>query len=316
MQYRAGMLVSGKSRRHSLASFRAQQRKCMIYYYNPVIDQDLILSIDNIILDVSITRPERVDLLNQMIASMASNSKVSVQTWQGSGAGAFRNQTLIRLDAERSFWIGQGLIGNGTLLDRVRLDFNPNKVGDDPNFKIIREFLVRNSRANLCRITRFDLAIDVPVPREKCCLVKDRRLYIERRHGEEYTQYLGSKSSKVGRVKLYNKTLESKLDYPLTRLELTLSPDIPFENINFPTVYCVNEACNHYQNARLTDTQRFIVNAVLQGYGMLNDLCRKTRAKIEGVLKENQRVVSISQDSYNAILEQLKEYLKPSIIVS
>lgn len=282
----------------------------MIYYHNSIIDNDFILSIDNVILDVSITQPERIDLLNQMLSAMPSNGKVSVQTWQGSGAGTFRNQTLIRLDAERSFWIGQGLIGSGTLLDRVRLDFNPNKVGDDPNFKIIREFLVRNSRANLCRIPRFDLAIDIPVARDKCFLVKDRRLYIERRHGEEYTQYLGSKSSKVGRVKLYNKALEAQLDYPLTRLELTLSPDIPFENINLPKVFCVNEVCADCQDARLTDTQRFIVNAVIQGFGMLNGLGRKTRAKIEGVLKENLRTVSISEDSYNAIIEQLQEHLK------
>ena len=288
----------------------------MIYYHNSIIDNDFILSIDNVILDVSITQPDRIDLLYQMLTSMASNGKVSVQTWQGSGAGAFRNQTLIRLDAERSFWIGQGLIGSGTLLDRVRLDFNPNKAGEDPNFKIIREFLVRNSRANLCRIPRFDLAIDIPVARDKCFLVKDRRLYIERRHGEEYTQYLGSKSSKVGRVKLYNKALEAKLDYPLTRLELTLSPDTPFENINFPKVFCVDEACANYQNTRLTDTQRFIVNAVIQGFGTLNDLGRKTRAKIEGVLQEKLKTVSISEDSYNAILEQLGEYLKlPDIVL-
>ena len=144
----------------------------------------------------------------------------------------------------------------------------------------------------------------------KCYLVKDRRLYIERRHGEEYTQYLGSKSSKVGRVKLYNKALEAKLDYPLTRLELTLSPDTPFENINFPKVFCINEACVDCQNVRLTDTQRFIANAVIQGVRTLNDLGRKTKAKIEGVLKENLRTVYISEDSYNAIIEQLGEYLK------
>lgn len=282
----------------------------MIYYFNPITYQNLVLSIDGVILDVSITKPERLELFDQMLTSMASNSKGSVQTWTSFKPGTFRRQTLMQIDEGRSFWIGQGLNGHGTLADRVRLDFNPNKVGDDPKFKIIREFLVRNSRANLCRIPRFDLAIDIPVARDKCFLVKDRRLYIERRHGEEYTQYLGSKSSKVGRVKLYNKALEAKLDYPLTRLELTLSPDTPFENINMPTVFCVDEGCADWQSARLTETQRFIVNAVIQGYGTLNDLGRKTKAKIEGVLKENLRTVSINKDSYNAILEQLQEYLK------
>lgn len=282
----------------------------MIYYFNPVTYHDLVLSIDGVILDVSISNPERMDLLNQILSSVATNSKGSVQSWTSFKPGTFRRQTLIQIDEGRSFWIGQGLNGHGTLLDRVRLDFNPNKVGDDPNFQIIREFLVRNSRANLCRISRFDLAIDIPVTREKCFLVKDRRLYIERRHGEEFTQYLGSKSSKVGRVKLYNKALEAKLDYPLTRLELTLSPDTPFENINLPTVFCVNEVCADIQNTKLTDTQCFVVKAVIQGFGTLNDLGRKTRAKIEGVLRETLRTVSISEDSYNAIIEQLQEYLK------
>ena len=286
------------------------KRKSMIHYHRSITDQDLILSIDNIVLDLSVTKPERLDLLNQMISSMASNGKVLVQRWQGFGAGTFRNQTLLRLDEERSFWIGQGLIGNGTLWDRVRLDFNPNKVGTDSNFKIIREFLVRNSRCGFCRISRFDLAIDIPIAREKCFLVKDRRLYIERRHGEEYTQYLGSKSSKVGRVKLYNKSLEAKLKYPLSRLELTLSSETPFEKINIPTVFCVDEASLTCLNASLNDTQRFIVNAIMQGYGTLNDLGRKTRVKIEAAMRNNLRVISISQCFYDAILEQLLEYLK------
>ena len=69
------------------------------------------------------------------------------------------------------------------------------------------------------------------MPRENCFLVKDRRMYIERRHGAEFTQYLGAKSSRVGRVKLYNKQAESNLDYPLTRLELTLDPQMPYVSL-------------------------------------------------------------------------------------
>ena len=282
----------------------------MVYYHNSITDQDLTISIDNVILDVSINKPERLDLLNQMLVSVAASGKGSVQTWTSFKPGTFRRQTLIRIDEDRSFWIGQGLNGNGTLEDRVRIDFNPNKVADDSNFRIIREFLVRNSRANLCKIPRFDLAIDIPVAREKCFLVKDRRLYIERRHGEEYTQYLGSKSSTVGRVKLYNKSLEANLDDPLTRLELTLSPNMAFEDINFPTVYCLGEGDVESHAVRITDTDRFIINSVLQGYGTLTDLGRKTRTKIEGILKENLRTVYINRESYEAVLVQLQQYLK------
>ena len=282
----------------------------MIYYYQAIPDSDLTLSIDNIILDVSITNPSRLDLLNQMLNTSVAHGKGSIMTWQSFKPGTFRRQTLIQLDEDRKYWVGQGLNGKGTLEDRVRLDFNPNKVGNDLNFKIIREFLVRNSRPNLCKIPRFDLAIDIPVAREKCFLVKDRRLYIERRHGEEYTQYLGSKSSTVGRVKLYNKSLEANLDDPLTRLELTLSPGMAFNEINFPTVYCLGDGNVESHTVRITDTDRFIINSVLQGYGTLTDLGRKTRVKIEAVLKENLRTVSISCESYEAILKQLNNYLK------
>lgn len=117
------------------------------------------------------------------------------------------------------------------MIDRYRLDANPNKVGDNVNFEMIRSFLVRNSRGGISKIPRFDLAIDLPVDRSQCFLVKDRRLYIERRHGVEFTQYLGAKSSQVGRVKLYNKAAEAKLSTPLTRLELTLAPGITYEDL-------------------------------------------------------------------------------------
>ena len=188
-------------------------------YYKPIYTNGLTLSIDNIILDVSLSNPEIRDLLNANIDQIARGTKATVVSWESYKPGTFRHQTSFRITEDKSFWLGQGLIGTGTLIDRYRLDFNPNKVANDPNFKLIREFLTRNSRNTLCRIPRFDLAIDIPVDRRKCFLVKDHRLYIERKHGVEFTQYLGSKSSSVGRVKLYNKQAEAKLSKPLTRLE-------------------------------------------------------------------------------------------------
>lgn len=81
---------------------------------------------------------------------------------------------------------------------------------------------------------RYDLAADIPVLRQDAFLVKDSRAYLERRHGREFTQYLGAKSSTVGRVKLYDKAAEAGLNYPLTRLEMTLDPATPYERVNFP----------------------------------------------------------------------------------
>ena len=42
----------------------------MIYYQNPLLFQNMTLSIDDVILDVSITRPELMDVLGAMITSI------------------------------------------------------------------------------------------------------------------------------------------------------------------------------------------------------------------------------------------------------
>lgn len=288
--------------------FRAHKKKYMIYYTNSILENDLVLSIDGVVLDVSISRPELRDLLDTNIATISASGKVAVRTWQSFKPGTFRENIHFGVDEERCFWLGHGLNGNSLLIDRYRLDFNPNKVAEDPNFGIILEFLLRNSRANLCRVSRFDLAIDIPVDRSKCFLVKDRRLYIERKHGQEYTQYLGSKSSTVGRVKLYNKTLEADLDYPLTRLELTLDPKMPYEKLNFPAVWCLCDQQITLDGLKVTETERFILDAILQGFGTLNDLGRKTRVKIEKLLRNYLRKIEISEASFDKILKQLEEF--------
>jgi len=176
-------------------------------------------------------------------------------------------------------------------------------------FKEVHKLLITHARRPLSRIARFDLAIDIPIDRSKCFLVKDRRLYIERKHGIEFTQYLGAKSSSVGRVKLYNKTAEAKLDYPLTRLELTLNPAVPYDEVNFPIVYYIKPTPVTSAGVRITDTEKCIVNAVLQGSGALNDLGRKTRAKIETIMTDYVDKIIITPEVYAKVLEKLSGYL-------
>ena len=272
-----------------------------------MIYNDLTISIDNIVLDVSIVRPELIELLELMIQNIASGSKATVVSWESRKPGTFRRQVSVRIDDDRSFWLGIGLVGNGVLEDRCRLDFNPNKVANDANFQMIHQFLIRNSREVYRKIPRFDLAIDIPVERNRCFLVKDRRMYIERRHGSEFTQYLGSKSSTVGRVKLYNKAIEADLNYPLTRLELTLDPTQDYEKVNFPVVYYIDAAENVDEAVRITDTERFILNALLQGYGSLDGLGRKTRKKMEELLRSYVKKVEITKIMHQKIIEQLNE---------
>lgn len=281
----------------------------MVYYFQPIKQDDMVVSIDNVILDTSITKPDRRNLLEIELQMMSAGNKVEVASWKSTRPGTYRDQTLIRFDRDRAFWLGCGLNGHGVLEDRCRLDFNPNKVAMEPNFKTIREYLVRNSRGCLTRIPRFDLAIDIPIQRDHCFLVKDHRMYIERRHGQEFSQYLGSKSSTVGRVKLYNKQIQAKLDHPLTRLELTLDPAKSFEDICFPQVYCIQTNKVSDDDLRVTETERFILNALLQGYGSLDDLGRKFRKKIDLLMRDYVQQITISPNLYETVLRKVNAYL-------
>ena len=111
----------------------------MLYYFQPIKQDDMVVSIDNIILDTSITKPDRRNLLEIELQMMSAGNKVEVTSWKSTKPGTYRDQTLIRFDRDRAFWLGRGLNGHGVLEDRCRLDFNPNKVAKEPNFQTIRD---------------------------------------------------------------------------------------------------------------------------------------------------------------------------------
>lgn len=100
-------------------------------------------------------------------------------------------------------------------------------------------YLNGNSRPQFTEIKRFDLAVDIPVEREKARLMKDGRVYSERRHGKDWTEYLGAQASHIGRVKLYNKQSEAGLTEPLTRLEITLDPATEYDKLPWPKAYYI-----------------------------------------------------------------------------
>ena len=281
----------------------------ILTYHNPIKTKDnLTLSVDNIVLDLYISRPDARDRLMKLLEALPIRYAVEMVYWSSFRPGSFREQFSIKLQDGNSFWLGVVLNGSRPNWGRCRLDFNPNKVSQHEAFQVLLRFLIANTRPMHREVRRFDLAVDIPVQRYSCFLVKDGRAYQERRHGVEWTQYLGAKSSTVGRVKLYNKQAESKLSHPLTRLELTLDPAVPYDEINFPTVYFLDDLQMCFEESKATDTERFILNALLQGVGSLNDLGRKTRVKIESLMNLYVKFINISASDYSTILNQLRAY--------
>lgn len=230
--------------------------------------------------------------------------------WTSFRIGSFRENITITFQDGNSFWIGVGLNAARPILGRVRLEANPNKCINHQAFLDVLRWLNQHSHPLHTRVKRFDLAVDIPVARENAHLVKDRRTYSEiRKSKENWTEYLGAKSSTDGRVKLYNKTIEANLSYPLTRLELTLDPNVPFSEISWPVVYVVGMVQVNMKEMRLTDTERFVLGALMEGYGHLNELGRKTREKMTRLLSEYVRWINVSEQNYNRVLSNLRNLL-------
>lgn len=282
----------------------------ILQYNDPIRPQDnLTISIDSIVIDLYISNPNYREELMTYLDKLPIRYAVELVHWNSFRPGSFREQFSLRLQDGNSFWLGVVLNGRKADYGRVRLDANPNKVAQHIVFQKLLSFILERTRPMHRTIKRFDLAIDIPVLRSNVFLVKDNRAYIERRHGQEWTQYLGAKSSTVGRVKLYNKAVEAGLGCPLTRLELTIDPATPFDKLPWPVVYYLKDLQMCFDEFKSTETERFILNAILQGCGTLDQLGRKTREKIKMLLEHYVTCIEIQKKDYAAIQNQLHSYI-------
>lgn len=132
-----------------------------------------------------------------------------------------------------SWSIGLDLGGKSEDKSKGFIEFNPNKCENSPLFQ---EFWQQFSLMCPSReLVRYDLAIDLPFRRGQCRLLKqNKKVYQLISSDDGFTEYLGVRSHN-GFIKLYDKTIESDLDYDLTRLEITLDKDGDFTGV-FPKV--------------------------------------------------------------------------------
>lgn len=103
------------------------------------------------------------------------------------------------------------------------IEFNPNSFSQNEHFW--KDFEKLKSNVSILEVKRFDLAIDIPVMRDRIMVIKGNQLYNCYMHSRQNkTEYLGRRN-KVGFVKIYNKQIQKELDDPLTRVEITSSID-------------------------------------------------------------------------------------------
>ena len=236
----------------------------MIEYYNSIIFNNITYSIDMIRLRLDFGVEDRITEFGQWCNSIEN---LHIETFPlSTKAFSYRYLFKVRCDNNKSFVCGLGFNGtDGESAVLGFLEFNPNKVASDRKFleffETLKKFCPRTD------LVRWDLAIDVPISREYCSLIKDKRKYgLVRNSIQDCTEYLGQRSSS-GFVKLYNKTIEDDLENDITRLEITVDGKMNY-----------SEFCTLVPNIDISDYQlSFIENdvALSSTDSLIVDLMRK-----------------------------------------
>lgn len=232
------------------------------------------------------------------------------------GVSAYRHNFKVECDNGHTFWIGF-CVNSEKNTNRFRtctIEFNPCKVGCE--LLLINTYLKLRSLSKVApMVKRFDLAIDIPVDRDRCYLIKDKRTYQEYRNSNtDLTQYLGHRSS-GGFVKLYNKAKELGLgEYGLTRFELTI--DWEFKDYNmakmfFPVVYVFDD---WQLDVDIKDTDKVLLLACLSNMEYIDMLGRDKKKKIRDIIGTHALTLTFNESEYNNILSQIDDWVNGNIL--
>lgn len=155
----------------------------------------------------------------------------------------------------------------------------------------------------------------MPFKRSGVCLLKDLRHYskyvidIGANTLDNITEYLGSRNSN-GFVKLYNKKIEQKLNYDLTRLEITLD-SLNYSNFNkqFPEIYTYADN-NFLTYNTLNETDKVLLLLLRNDINnniYLKMLGRKKTLKLRNLLFDKQ--ILVSEYDFNTLVKVVKEII-------
>lgn len=201
-----------------MAVFRIFGVNGMLNYYNYFENNDGVRYSIDMIRFKFYCSSQKMYLLREFVCSIAD-----CDVYQS--AKSFAYNVLLKVHIHNSvntFAIGLGFNGlKSSEKISCFIEFNPNRVGKCKQLIMILEY-IRYLNINL-DLSVYDIAIDIPISKKYVSLIKDKRVYKKFVYDCDcvnVTEYLGS-TSDYGRVKLYNKAIESELDYDLTRLELS-----------------------------------------------------------------------------------------------
>ena len=201
----------------------------------------------------------------------------------------------IEIEEGKSFWFGflhntERRTSNENTKYNFTIEFNPNKIQDNKIIKYLLEisgewFLIQYDLAIDINISILDIITDISGKREEKIISKGF---------DNKTIYIGKGD---GRIKIYNKKIESKLDiqHDLTRVEITRTIDnfnisevklLNYDN-NFPNLY-LNKYI--YSLSDYKDKTLFAILFAVQNGFPIKNLSRVYREKIRNLLEGGYKI--------------------------
>lgn len=272
----------------------------MISYFNEVrTSKGYIYSLDMIRLNLEFKDTVQ-EFVNWLSAFELVTDEMLINHYTSYKEFSYRDLFNIQID-DYSFALGVGFNGNSADRYKGFIEFNPNKCNGlkfDRIINCMRTFTFKRE------VVRFDLAIDIPLPRHLVKLVKDQRNYAYLSSRGADTEYLGRRNNS-GFIKLYDKTKESELMYDLTRLEITIDLKA---GINFPVVKIL-PLQNKLKWDDLNSTDKVLVQLLKQVENptmYMKQLKSEKRRKLQEYIFEE--TLELDDKAYNEVFMQMISY--------
>lgn len=216
---------------------------------------------------------------------------------------------------QSSFWLGTHFQNFDKTLDTWKLELNPNKCM--PCDFVSSLFSLLNTYSKNISIGEYDIAVDIPLSRDSLFLVKDKRKYqCVLNSSVDKTEYLGCRHQN-GFCKLYNKQLESCLNSPLTRFEVTCTSLFLSDILSvFPLLYAQREQLL-FIDSKLNDTDKFILKTLIFDLSRISELGRNKRKKMSEALQCAFYPVSFDSSCLSSLLSSLSDlssFFSPSVL--
>ena len=277
-------------------------------YFNPITFENITYSVDMLKLNLNFHYG-----LNQDFCSWFSRQlNLDYKHYTTVALYRYRDFFSVTLRNGESFTFSIGFN------DLARVDyqkgmirFNPNKCCNDSDFCYFLNYLNYSCKEIL--INQWDMAIDLPYSRKMVKLHKDNRTYTRIEHGS-LSEYLGTGSNN-GRVKLYDKTKESKLKYELTRLELTIDGQPYFDDVKklLPKIDIFVSQLDIDSVLELSQNDLVFLRLLLSSPDFdlyYNQLTYRARQKFAPYIFNRSNSFEFSRKAYYHLLEVLSGFMK------